>query len=111
MAARLAARQQEPEPAKIVQAEAPVQRRMPADKRRKAEALEDRQDFQLEARLLKKLKRGTITEVRIVPGLGAHVGCVAALWISLLLSVGDKQGPAGSVGSCRPRAAGHSVHI
>ena len=44
-----------------------MQRRMPADKRRKAEALEDLQDFQLEARLLKKLRRGHISEVRARP--------------------------------------------
>ena len=40
------------------------QRKLPADKRRKLEAQQDTEDFARDARLLKKLKRGILSEAR-----------------------------------------------
>ena len=50
-------------------AKAQPARKLPAERRRKAEAAQDVEDFAAEARLLKKLKRGALTEVGWPPSL------------------------------------------
>ena len=62
--AREAEEAERPAKRKRTSAEQPaVQRKLPADRRRKVEAQQDAEDFALDARLLKKLKRGALSEV------------------------------------------------